>query len=119
MAIQATIEVSDLDRSIEFYDGLLAPLGWRRGGTGQKMGWGLAKPEFFVVPNDAARPGTSRICFAARSVPAVKDSWEAAIRLGGADDGRPGQRPEFGSSYYCAFVLDPDGHRIEIAVLPD
>jgi catechol 2,3-dioxygenase-like lactoylglutathione lyase family enzyme len=119
MSLRATIEVADLDRSIEFYDGVLAPLGWRRGGTGQKMGWGLAKPEFFVVPNNGAKAGTSRICFAARSVPAVKDCWEAALRLGGEDEGRPGQRPEFGPAYYCAFARDPDGHRLEFAVLPD
>ena len=37
----------------------------------------------------------------------------AAIASGGRDDGRPGLRPHYHPDYYCAFVLDPDGHRIE------
>ena len=32
---------------------------------------------------------------------------------GGCDDGAPGLRPQYHSSYYGAFVHDPDGHRIE------
>ncbi len=119
MGLQATLEVTDLERSAEFYDGVLAPLGWRRGGTGKKLGWGLARPEFFLVPNKAARAGNATVCFPARAVPAVRDAWEAAIRLGGSDDGKPGQRPEFGATYYCAYARDPDGNRIEFAVLPD
>src|SRR5262249_28513296 len=116
--IQVTIAVSDIDRSMEFYDGLLAPLGWRRSGPAQKMGWGLAKPQFFIVPDGGGDGNGTKVCFPARTVPAVKDAWEAALRLGGSDDGRPGQRPEFGATYYCAFVRDPDGHQLEIAVLP-
>jgi hypothetical protein len=29
------------------------------------------------------------------------------------DDGAPGLRPQYHADYYGAFVLDPDGHRIE------
>lgn len=38
---------------------------------------------------------------------------EAALRSGGRDDGPPGLRLEYHPSYFAAFVLDPDGNRIE------
>ena len=38
------------------------------------------------------------------------------MAAGGTDDGAPGPRPEYGGSYYSAYLLDPDGHRVEIAV---
>jgi hypothetical protein len=27
--------------------------------------------------------------------------------------GEPGLRPQYGPTYYAAFVLDPDGHKLE------
>jgi hypothetical protein len=33
--------------------------------------------------------------------------------IGGADNGAPGLRPDYGTDYYAAFVTDPDGYRIE------
>jgi len=35
-----------------------------------------------------------------------------ALAAGGRDDGAPGLRP-YHDSYYAAFVIDPDGDRIE------
>jgi hypothetical protein len=32
---------------------------------------------------------------------------------GGSDDGAPGPRQRYHRDYYAAFVIDPDGHRIE------
>ena len=37
----------------------------------------------------------------------------AALSAGGRDDGAPGLRA-YHDAYYAAFVLDPDGHRIEV-----
>jgi catechol 2,3-dioxygenase-like lactoylglutathione lyase family enzyme len=111
------IEVSDLERSGAFYDAVLAPLGWRRhtnGGRG--VGWGIAKPWFFAKASDSVQAGTETICFTASGVIAVRAAWEGGVGAGGVDDGKPSQRPEFGSSYYSAYLRDPDGYRIEIAV---
>lgn len=40
-------------------------------------------------------------------------SDEAAV---GRDNGAPGLRPHYGESYYAAFVVDPDGYRIEAVI---
>jgi len=112
-----SIEVTDLERSGEFYDAVLAPLLWRRhADSGQGIGWGISRPLFFALPSEDARPGSGQVCFGATGIPAVKAAWEAGIEAGGTDAGRPGARPQYGSGYYSAYLLDPDGNRIEIAV---
>jgi hypothetical protein len=37
----------------------------------------------------------------------------AALASGGTDNGKPGIRPEYSDNYYAAFVIDPDGYRLE------
>ena len=51
--------------------------------------------------------------FRAASRAAVDAFHAAALRAGGRDDGAPGLRPDYHAAYYAAFVLDPDGNRIE------
>ena len=36
-----------------------------------------------------------------------------ALAAGGRDNGKPGLRPEYHAHYYAAFIIDPDGYRIE------
>jgi predicted lactoylglutathione lyase len=38
---------------------------------------------------------------------------KAALAAGGRDNGKPGLRADNGPDYYAAFVIDPDGYRIE------
>ena len=75
------LEVSDLERSASFYDALLAPLGWRRhfeeDGT---IGWGIAKPVFFIADHHDPRPGFGLLSFSGLGIVAVKASWEAGRR---------------------------------------
>jgi catechol 2,3-dioxygenase-like lactoylglutathione lyase family enzyme len=115
-----TIEVSDLERSASFYDALLAALGWRRHtDTASRIGWGISKPWFFVTTEGPPRPGGQQTCFSASGMVAVKAAWAEGVRAGGTDDGEPSQRPELGTSYYSAYLLDPDGYRLEVAVERD
>lgn len=39
-----------------------------------------------------------------------------ALRVGGNDNGAAGLRPDYGQRYYAAFLIDPDGHRIEAVI---
>src|SRR5262249_39071397 len=57
-------------------------------------------------------PG-AHLCFRAPSRAAVDGFHAAAGAAGGRDDGAPGLRPRYHADSYGAFVLDPDGHRIE------
>ncbi len=43
----------------------------------------------------------------------VQRFHQVAISGGYRDNGSPGERPEYHTGYYGAFVLDPDGHNVE------
>ncbi len=51
--------------------------------------------------------------FRARTADMVGAFHAAALANGGADDGKPGLRPQHGEGYYAAFIRDLDGNRIE------
>jgi len=53
------------------------------------------------------------VCFGAPTRRAVDAFHAAALKAGGTDNGRPGLRPDYGAAYYAAFVIDPDGYRLE------
>lgn len=111
------LEVSDLERSGSFYDALLAPLGWRRhfeeDGT---IGWGIAKPVFFVAGNRGPSPGFGLLSFSGLGIVAVKAAWEAGVAAGGSSVCEPGERRSPGSGSFSAFLRDPDGYEIEVTV---
>lgn len=114
------LEVSDLERSGSFYDALFAPLGWRRHfEQDSTIGWGIAKPVFFVSSHHEARPGFGLLSFSGLGIVAVKAAWEAGVRAGGASVSEPGERRSHGSGSYSAFLKDPDGYEIEVTVGSD
>jgi catechol 2,3-dioxygenase-like lactoylglutathione lyase family enzyme len=69
--------------------------------------------------NEAANPVPAdkqsglHFCFAAPSRHAVDAFHKAALDAGGQDNGRPGPRLDYVDNYYAAFVVDPDGYRLE------
>ena len=112
--------VPDLARSGRFFDAALGALGYGRLFTNSRsIGYAVpgAKDEAFAVlaaGERAAAPGEGwHIAFTAPTRAAVDAFFVGALAHGGTDDGAPGLRPQFGESYYAAFVRDPDGHRIE------
>jgi catechol 2,3-dioxygenase-like lactoylglutathione lyase family enzyme len=54
--------------------------------------------------------------FAASSREAVTAFHRAALQHGGQDNGGAGLHPEYGPHYFAAFVVDPDGYRIEAVI---
>lgn len=117
MIHHVSLEVSDLDRAAGFYDSVLGPLGWRRQvETDERVGWGIVRPVFFISARNGARAGGGHVAFAASGISAVKAAWESGVAAGGINQGDPGQRPEYGPTYYAAYLRDPDGHRVEVTV---
>ena len=87
-----TLNVSDLERSGSFYDAILAPLGWRRQAeSAGSISWGMNKPALFVSRRRRAAPGFGRVSFPAKSIPAVKASYESGMASGGEPVAEPGQ----------------------------
>ncbi len=116
MIHHVSVEATDLATSGPFYDAVLGSLGWRRHiEDGEVIGWGIVRPVFFVR-RGAGPAGAGHVCFSASGIPAVKAAWEGGTGAGGTDEGAPGPRTEYGGSYYSAYLRDPDGNRVEIAV---
>ena len=53
------------------------------------------------------------LAFGVSDVETVERFHEAALSAGYADNGPPGERPQYHPGYYGAFVLDPGGHNVE------
>lgn len=116
-----TIRVSNLRKSREFYDKVLAVLGLKivLGEEGIFWGWGADKdPEFEISAADENNPPHKRvhIAFKGRNRDMVDAFYQAAIQAGATDNGRPGPRPNYSETYYAAFVRDRDGNNIEVCI---
>ncbi len=120
MLDHVSLGVSDIERSRNFYDAALRPLGLVRivdFGDGRGSDYGDAPGstgvQFTITRKVAIVPSAgSHLCFRAPDRMAVRAFHSAALAAGGRDDGGPGLRP-YHAHYYGAFILDPDGHRIE------
>jgi len=114
--------VTDIARSGAFYDAVLAALGYGRVWEDATfVGYGLepGKDVFALKlrPDNAGVPGDGfHVALAAPSREAVGAFYEAALAHGGTDNGGWGLHPEYGQGYFAAFVIDPDGYRIEAVI---
>jgi catechol 2,3-dioxygenase-like lactoylglutathione lyase family enzyme len=108
------INVSDLDASRRFFEVALAPLGYEIAFESPDLVdmRAVGRSDFGLVRRDPVGP-TVHLAFAASDRAAVDAFHAAALGAGGKDNGSPGLRPEYGESYYAAFVIGPDGHNIE------
>ena len=74
--------------------------------------YGADHPEFIIANKD--RPGeVNHVAFRTETRAQVDAFHAAALAAGGRDNGGPGLRPNYGPTYYAAFVFDPDGFNIE------
>jgi catechol 2,3-dioxygenase-like lactoylglutathione lyase family enzyme len=113
-----SIGVRDLTRSRRFYDAALKPLNATCLSSGKDaLGYGRERAQFWLLP--AAHPvlphaeSGLHFCFSAPSRESVDAFYAAARGAVGDDNGAPGLRREYGPGYYAAFVIDPDGYRLE------
>ncbi|MDX2157168.1 MAG: VOC family protein [Hyphomicrobiaceae bacterium] len=118
MINHVSIGVRDIARAKAFYDAALKPLGYRCLSEGtDSLGYGQQAAAFWVLRSPAPVPSDAgsglHLCFDAPSRKGVDGFHRSALRNGGRDNGAPGLRTDYGSDYYAAFVVDPDGYRIE------
>jgi glyoxylase I family protein len=122
--------VTSLDQSLDFYRGLLEPLGYVRlseivGERGERVvyvgrigGMGSvslreAQSSAHAVPYDRYAIGLHHLAFAAASRAAV-DERAAWLRDRGAHIESGPQEYDYTPGYYAVFFYDPDGIKLEI-----
>jgi catechol 2,3-dioxygenase-like lactoylglutathione lyase family enzyme len=123
MIDHVSVGVSNLERAARFYESALAALGLSRLVTRPAtIGFGKSYPEFWInlrADMAAVEPESGvHICLRAKSAGEVDAFHAAALQAGGRSGGAPGLRPHDRVRYYAAFVVDPDGNRIEAVTFP-
>lgn len=117
------LTVSDLQRSIAFYETALAPLGITHvldydGADGPEghpdlKGFGCNGRIFFWLKAGPADSRAAHVGFIAKGEAEVRAFYQAAMAAGATDNGAPAAREYYDPRYYAANVLDPDGYSLE------
>jgi catechol 2,3-dioxygenase-like lactoylglutathione lyase family enzyme len=123
--------VSDLDRSLAFYGGLLEPLGYTRrseiageqgervvylGRVGARESIGLRAARS-AAPYDRYGIGIHHLAFAAPSRAAVDERAGWLREHGASIESGPEEYP-YSPGYYAVFFYDPDGIKLELVHRP-
>jgi catechol 2,3-dioxygenase-like lactoylglutathione lyase family enzyme len=123
MLSHLAIQCADMERSLAFYDAVLAPLG---GGRVMEhdgaVGFGAGNnPDFWLGPWTTGEGfRESHIAFDAADRAAVRAFFDAAVAAGAEVLHAPRLWPEYHPNYYGAFVRDPDGNNVEaVCHLPE
>lgn len=121
MLDHVSIGVAEVRRTRRFYDAVLEPLGYRCLSEAEdSLGYGSEAVSLWV--NKARQPVKAdmasglHFCFSAPSRKAVDAFHAAGVNAGGRSNGGPGVRSDYGDDYYAAYLIDPDGYRIEAYV---
>lgn len=118
MLNHVSIGVSNIARSKAFYDAALKALGYSCLSEGEtSLGYGKDQVQLWIgIAKKPVKPDMDsglHFCFDAATRKSVDAFHKAALAAGGRDNGKPGLRADYGANYYAAFVVDPDGYRLE------
>lgn len=117
------LTVSDLPRSVAFYEAVLPTLGivarhdfdGRDGPPGHPdlKGFGADGRVFFWLRPGAPAPQAVHVGFVARSETEVRAAHAAALAAGATESEGPGPRLHYDPRYFAANLRDPDGYSLE------
>lgn len=112
------IGVSDIARTKTLYDAVFKPLGYTcLSDDAGSLGYGNEQAQFWAYkarkPVKPDMESSLHFCFKAPSRKAVDTFHSTGVGAGAQSNGAPGMRADYGDNYYAAYLIDPDGYRIE------
>ena len=115
------LTIENFERSVAFYKRALKPLGITEfvdyhgeDGHPDLKGYGKDGRFIFWLKEGKPDPAAVHVGFVAKSQAVVKAFYKAAIAAGGSEKVAPAIQAHYHSNYYATWVLDPDGHDIEV-----
>ena len=109
------IRVRDLQACRRFYTTIASHAGLRlTHDEPDRVQFSGADYSFSLVRDERPLTEHLHIAFPGRENATVRAFHAAALAAGYTDHGAPGERAVYHPGYYGAFVLDPDGHNIEV-----
>lgn len=115
------LTVSNFESSVAFYTKALKPLGIDfvmdfegRDGHPDLKGFGNGNSIFFWLKEGNPEPTAIHVGFIAKDNAEVDAFYKAAIAAGANTKEAPRVFPEYYPGYYSTWILDPDGHDIEV-----
>ena len=115
------LTVSNVERSLAFYEAALKPLHIKfflpykgEGDHPDLWGFGDGKRAFFWIKQGKPDPASVHWGFMAENNGKVDEFYRAAISAGARDNISPRARVEYYPGYYAADVFDADGYSFEV-----
>jgi catechol 2,3-dioxygenase-like lactoylglutathione lyase family enzyme len=109
------LKVGNLDASVRFYTAALGPLGYvlcSRDDSGAGFG-PKDEPALWLYAGKPPMKTGAHIAFRAPDHSAIQRFHAEGLKAGGRDNGGAGPRPDYGATYFAAFLIDPDGNNVE------
>lgn len=103
------IHVKDLEASKRFYRAVFDVFGMP---LQYEAADHLGCDELWVDALGSAPTSSFHFAIQARDRDQVHRFYDVALKAGGRDNGKPGER-KYHPGYYAAFVFDPDGNNVE------
>lgn len=115
------LTVSDLERSVAFYNNAMKPIGISmtmdfkgQDGHHDLKGFGDSKAIYFWLKEGNTNSNGVHIGFVAKDHAAVEAFHTSAVEAGAKSMYAPRVFPEYYPGYFATWIIDPDGYEIEL-----
>lgn len=125
---QIHLTVNSLERSTQYYETILADLGFQRGFIDPKKAIAFfgpchvwlwqAKPAFKAQRHNQFKVGFHQLSFRVRKRRDVDDFHEMLVRNKFKVLSEPQEYPKMQRDYYAVYFADPDGMKLEVVYRP-